>query len=448
MIPTTMDRKTFLANLRQSGLIRREELRALRKRLPETNRGRLLARALVEWGLLTKFQAELLLAGRTSGFLLGQYRILDELGRGGMGRVFKAVHQTMNRVVALKVLAPNLVWTDKAHRLFQREVQAAALLIHPNIVTAYDANQLDGRHYLVMEFVDGPNLEQLVRECGPLPIGLACDLIRQAAVGLQYAFEKGMVHRDVKPSNILVQPGAGDSREAYCVAKITDFGLARVSAADGDLGTGSTENRKPVVMGTPDFLSPEQARDANSVDIRSDIYSLGCTLYFLLTKKVPYPGGTSLEKLVRQATEEPIPVEHLRTDLPADLAALVRRMMAKDAKDRFQTPGEVALALAPFAVAGPTVQSKEPASDTGPTTPAPTSGLDFLNAAAGSPPGSAQVRTLSVGNSPTPNSAPDFPSFHPQRVGVFSQRRVGVALGVALGIVAAGLGVVGWLLIP
>ena len=219
-------------------------------RLPETPRGRVVARALVEQGLLTKFQAELLLAGSTSGFLLGQYRILDQLGRGGMGRVFKAEHQTMNRVVALKVLSPHLLKTPKAQQMFQREVRAAARLVHPNIVTAYDANQIDDRYFLVMEFVDGPNLDQLVRERGPLPVGQACDFIRQAADGLQYAHELGMVHRDIKPANLLVQRSAGQppTFDRACV-KILDFGLARLQSRDAErqarrrLDPGQREHR-------------------------------------------------------------------------------------------------------------------------------------------------------------------------------------------------------------
>ena len=211
MPATFIDRETFLANLRQSGLVEGAQLEEVAGQLPGTNRGRVIARELVARGLLTKFQAEMLLAGRTSGFQLGQYRILDQLGQGGMGRVFKAVHLTMNRIVALKVVTSQLVRTEQGRQLFMREVRAAARLMHPNIVTAYDANQIADRHYMVMEFVDGPNLEQLVREKGPLPVGQACDFIRQVANGLQFALENHMVHRDVKPANLLVQRAGGSA---------------------------------------------------------------------------------------------------------------------------------------------------------------------------------------------------------------------------------------------
>jgi eukaryotic-like serine/threonine-protein kinase len=355
-MPTTfMDRQTFLANLRQSGLVESSQLDEVMLLLSDTNRGRVIAREMVGRGLLTKFQAEMLLAGRTGGFQLGQYRILDQLGQGGMGRVFKAIHQTMHRVVALKVVTSQLVKTEQGRHLFMREVRAAARLMHPNIVTAYDANQIGDRHFMVMEFVDGPNLEQLVREKGPLPIGQACDFIRQAALGLQFALENHMVHRDIKPANLLVQRAGGSARESQCVVKILDFGLARLQQHTNEEEPGSNTllTKENAVMGTPDFLSPEQARDLHKVDIRSDLYSLGCTFYFLVTAQVPFPGGSVLEKLVRHGTEEARPVERLRPETPAAVAAIIRRLMAKQAVERFQTPAELAAALAPFATNSP-----------------------------------------------------------------------------------------------
>jgi serine/threonine-protein kinase len=344
---THVDKDTFLSHLEQSGLLSEEEIQSVLPRLPATNRGRVVARAFVQMGLITKFQAELLLVGRTNGFHLGQYRILDQLGHGGMGRVFKAVHQTMNRTVALKLLAPQLVKTAKARHLFQQEVRAAGQLLHPNIVTAYDANHIGDRHYLVMEFVDGPNLDQLVRQKGPLPVGLACEIIRQGALGLQYAHDMGMVHRDIKPANLLLQrPG----KQGGPAVKILDFGLARLHGPDQGPGQDGAVaiGKDRTIMGTPDFLSPEQAQGLE-VDIRSDLYSLGCTFYFLLSARVPFPKGTSLEKVNRHKTEEPAPVERDRSDIPPPVAEIVRRLMAKDPAARFQTPNDVAAALAPFA---------------------------------------------------------------------------------------------------
>jgi serine/threonine protein kinase len=348
-----IDRQAFLENLTRSGLATPAERAALEGRLPVTENGRAIARSLIEQGFLTRFQAERLLAGRVHGFVLGQYRILDQLGKGGMGRVFKAVHRTMNRIVALKVLSPQLVETERAQKLFLREMQAVARLTHPNLVTAYDANQLDDRYYLVMEYVDGPSMHQLVRERGPLPIGLACELVRQTAVGLQYAADMGMVHRDIKPSNLLVQFPGGEAKRKHYTVRILDFGLARLQEPKDRPGTDSTAGtiltQPDSIMGTPDFLSPEQARDLHSVDIRSDLYSLGCTMFYLLAGIVPFPGGAMLEKLVRHATREPTPVEQLRPEAPPAVAAAVKRLMAKDPAERFQTPAELAVALEPYA---------------------------------------------------------------------------------------------------
>ena len=347
-----VDSETFLERVRESGLISRERLdRALKKTAP-TERGRVLARALVEQGLLTKFQAERILAGKTDGFVMGQYRILDELGRGGMGRVFKAEHMTMGRSVAIKILSPELTKTELAVRCFflAHEVKNAARLSHPNIVTAFDANQVGDRCFLVMEFVDGPNLNDFVKEHGPLPETQACDYIRQAAIGLQCAHDLGMVHRDIKPANLLVQKTTSKAAGDSTVVKILDFGLARIAAADGDSAEAHQDSieSKNTVMGTPDYLSPEQCRNLHSVDGRSDLYSLGCTMHVLLTGQVPFPGGTTMEKLVRHTTEAPKPIENLRPNISPEVAAVVQKLLEKRPEDRFQSAAELAAVLLPL----------------------------------------------------------------------------------------------------
>jgi serine/threonine-protein kinase len=399
------DRQTFLANVRQSGLLTGDQLTKLAGQLPDSERGRVVARCLVERGLLTKFQAEHLLAGRTSGFSLGQYRILDLLGQGGMGRVFKAEHRAMNRLVALKVLAPNLLKTERAQELFRREARAVGQLVHPNIVTAFDANEVNGRFFLVLEYIEGPNLDQLVGAQGPLPISLACDYIRQVALGLQYAFERGVIHRDLKPANILLsfsrEPSAsadvalaGSLRLNQAIAKITDFGLARLAEPDTESEGSSTLLSKPnTVLGTPDYLAPEQARDIHQADIRSDLYSLGCTFYYLLTGQVPFPGGSTLEKVIRHTTEEPAPFDRFRKDTPAEVAAIVRRLLAKLPADRFQTPAELAVALAPIAVSEPTpwLVQRDPAPS-----------VEFGSILPESEDSSALVSTLAPAGAPTP----------------------------------------------
>lgn len=338
--PPRIDAREFIEHLVTSGLMEREEVTRALENLPATERAKTVARHLVEAGKLTRFQAERLLVGKTDGFILGQYRVLEELGRGGMGRVFKAVHQTMGRFVALKVLARELIKTEKARELFQREVKAAARLNHPNIVTAFDAYTSGDLFFLVMEFVDGPNLSQLVKEQGPLPVQQACEYIRQTAVGLDYAHQLGLIHRDIKPSNLLVQQTTSGPQ-----VKMLDFGLALVNAGesgDNELAVGTTNT----VLGTPDYVSPEQARDQYDVDGRSDLYSLGCTFYYLLTGAAPFTGGSGIEKLMRHGSEPPIPVRSKRPDVPEAVATIVHKLLEKDPKQRYQTAGALAVDLA------------------------------------------------------------------------------------------------------
>jgi serine/threonine protein kinase len=268
-----------------------------------------------------------------------RYRVLAFLGRGGMGAVYKAEHKIMERCVALKMVGQDLDARPELVQRFRREVKAAARLAHPNIVTAYDAEQAGRTHFLVMEYVEGTDLARLVARRGKLPIEEACEYVRQAACGLQHAHEQGMTHRDIKPHNLMVTP-AGQ-------VKILDFGLAlfaREAGAESDALTS-----QGAVMGTADYMAPEQASDAHHADIRADIYSLGCTLYHLLAGGVPFPKGTFLDKVVRHATKEPTPISQLRPDLLSELVRVVERMMAKKPEQRYQSPAEVAQALAPFA---------------------------------------------------------------------------------------------------
>jgi serine/threonine-protein kinase len=344
----------FLDTLRASGLLGEEFLAPVLQALPDGAGEGDVAAALVGAGVLTLFQADRLLAGNLGDLWLGPYRVLGQVGRGSVGRVYRAVHRTLGRVVALKVLSPGLLDTDRARELFAREVQAVARLDHPNVVAAYDAGVDGGRDYLVLEYVDGPDLARLVRRCGPLPVSVACACAAQVACGLACAHAAGMVHRDVKPSNVLLQR-RGPGGVSPGLTKLGDFGLARLhapgTAPAGSAGTLLAQAN--AILGTPDYLAPEQARDVHGADARSDLYGLGGTLYFLLSGRVPFPGGTLAEKVVRHSCEEPEPLERLRPDVPPAVAAVVARLLAKRPGDRPQAAAEVADLLRPFAAGGP-----------------------------------------------------------------------------------------------
>jgi WD40 repeat protein/serine/threonine protein kinase len=314
--------------------VQRSEVQRLQGQFREP---KLLAKELLQRGWLTPFQANLLLQGRGQELVLGPYVLLDRLGEGGMGQVFKARHAELGHWAALKVIRKERLQNAEAVRRFRREIDLAAQLTHPHIVAAYDAGQVDSTHFFAMEYVEGTDLARLVRRHGPLPIAQASRYIRQAALGLQYAHERGLVHRDIKPSNLLLTTARG----SQAVVKILDMGLARNDA----LGDDSTLTAEGTVLGSPDFISPEQARNAHTVDVRSDLYSLGCTFYFLLTGQVPFPGGTLTEKLLKHQLDAPRPIQELRPETPAELVGLVAKLMAKKPEDRFQKAAEVADAL-------------------------------------------------------------------------------------------------------
>ncbi len=271
---------------------------------------------------------------------LGEYRLLEVLGRGGMGKVYRAMHTKLERVVALKVLSTGRADDDRAIARFEREMKAVGRLEHPHVVHAHDAREIDGKPVLIMEYVEGLDLAKLVRRCGPLPIGDACELARQTALGLQYAHEHGLVHRDVKPSNLMLTPEGQ--------LKILDLGLARFhrEQAAGDEVTGTGQ-----AMGTADYMAPEQASDSRTVDIRADIYSLGCTLYKLLCGRAPFSGPEyrgAFEKMTAHVQESVPPIGQFNPDVPGELAAVLDRMLAKDPDQRFAIPAEVADALQPM----------------------------------------------------------------------------------------------------
>ncbi|MFL5342794.1 MAG: serine/threonine-protein kinase [Gemmataceae bacterium] len=329
---------------------------------------RSFARDLISRGLLTLWQVQMIFKNRGPELQLGSYILLELLAEGGMGLVYRARHRLMGRVVALKVIRCERLSKPEAVRRFQRETQLAAQISHPNIVMAFDANQVDDVHFIAMEFVDGIDLGKLVKQKGPLPLKEACEYVRQAALGLQHAHERGLVHRDIKPSNLLLTMAKGEALRASLsgvlsgkgldkpgsshtfqgVIKILDLGLARLQEAGGDAANRIT--LEGLVVGTPDYLAPEQARNSSAVDIRADLYGLGCTLYFLLTGQPPFPEGTPTEKIVQHAMT-PVPgVELLRPDVPREVAAILRKLLAKKPEDRYQTPAELAVSLEPYSL--------------------------------------------------------------------------------------------------
>jgi len=338
--PTTNDE--FLELVRKSGVVDEKRLdayldkaRAAQALPAEPPR---LAGLLVRDGVLTHFQAEQFLQGKWRRFTIGKYKVLERLGSGGMGSVYLCEHKLMRRRVAVKVLPTAKAEDASSLERFYREARAVAALDHPNIVRAYDIDQDDKLHFLVMEHVDGASFQEILKKTGPMDVLRACHYIRQAALGLQHAHQTaGLVHRDIKPGNILVDRNG--------IVKILDMGLARFFHDEDDMLTKKFEEN---VLGTADYLAPEQALDSHSVDIRADIYSLGATFYFCLTGRTPFAEGTVAQKLIWHQTRQPKPLAQLRPEVPEEVVGILEKMMAKDAGQRYSTPAEVADALVPW----------------------------------------------------------------------------------------------------
>jgi serine/threonine protein kinase len=340
-VPTTI--AEFLALARHSGVVDVAALDACIERhraadsLPE--RPKSLARLLIRDGLLTFFQAEQFLLGKNRGFILGKYLVIERLGIGGMGIVYLCEHMAMHRRVAVKVLSSHLAEDAWSRDRFFREAQAAAALDHRNIVRAHDFDQDGDLQFLVMEYVDGTALDRIVQKRGRMDVLRSVHYIRQAAQGLQHAHEAGVVHRDIKPGNLLLNRRG--------VVKILDMGLARFYHDQTDAPV--TPGDKKRMLGTADYLAPEQALNSHDVDIRADLYSLGATFYYILTANPPFTDRSIAQKLIAHQAREPQPIRELRPRVPEELAAIIQKMMAKDPARRYATPAEVVQALAPWA---------------------------------------------------------------------------------------------------
>src|SRR5690242_6481282 len=341
-MPAPSTTEEFLDLVRKSGVVDDKRLDAYLARLraagPVPAEPAKAAGLLIRDGILTHFQAEQVLQGKWRRFTIGKYKVLERLGAGGMGSVYLCEHKLMRRRVAVKVLPTAKADDPSSLERFYREARAVAALDHPNIVRAYDIDQDEKLHFLVMEYVDGSSLQEIVKRSGALDPVRAAHYIHQSALGLQHAHEAaGLVHRDIKPGNILVDRSG--------TVKVLDMGLARFFHDEEDVLTKKYDEN---VLGTADYLAPEQALDSHAVDIRADIYSLGATFYFCLTGKTPFSEGTVAQKLIWHQTRQPKPIRSIRADVPEGLLAVIDRMMAKEAGQRYQTPLEVAEALAPW----------------------------------------------------------------------------------------------------
>jgi serine/threonine protein kinase len=296
-----------------------------------------LASRLVGRGALTHWQSEKLLGGVSSGFFLGKYKLQRLIASGSMSSVYEAEHILLRKKFALKVLPKALVDEASFLERFYREARAVVRLDHPNIIRGFDVGQEGDYHYFVMEYLDGLSFQDLIEKSGPVSPDLAAGMIKQAAFGLEHAHQAGMIHRDIKPANLLLAEEG--------VVKVLDLGLVRSSRQEIDGEAGLTRIHDERMLGTVDYLSPEQAIDSHTVDIRSDIYSLGCTFYFLLAGDPPFAKGTLTERLLAHQTRSAIPISVIRPDVPASLGRILSKMLEKRPGARYQTPAEVAQTL-------------------------------------------------------------------------------------------------------
>lgn len=327
----------FVANLARSGLVDPQVVSRVLADLdpdPAADASTRLARRLLQAGALTTYQARKVLSGATQGFDLGGYRIHRPIGEGGMGKVFLAVHMTDGRRVAIKVLPPKKAGEEQALNRFRREMDLSRRVHHPNLARTLEVGSEGDIHFMVMEYVEGESLYQLVKRKGggPLRVPDAARYFVQVLDGLAAAHAGGLIHRDIKPSNLMVTPDGG--------AVILDLGLARAS------GEASVLTLANVVIGTLDYASPEQLGNASKADPRSDLYSLGCTLYFALAGRPPFEGGDMVNKIFKHRMEAPDPLERVAPGVPATFGAIVRKLMSKDPEDRYQSCQELSIDLA------------------------------------------------------------------------------------------------------
>jgi len=338
--------------LARSRLLSPESIRALYQRwrgeAPDAASVTKFSKWLVAGQYLTDYQVGLLLLGHADHFFLNDYKILDRIGKGRMAGVYKAVHAS-GQTVAIKVLPPSKVKDPEVFGRFQREARLALRLKHPNVVRTFEVGEADGLHYIVMEYLDGQTAEELLQRRGRLPWVEAATIVYQALLGLQHLHEQGMVHRDLKPGNLMLAVTDAERPEqvSQTRVKVLDIGLGRALFDETSPGAGGNIDltSEGAILGTPEYMSPEQTRDAHQADIRADIYSLGCVLYHLLAGQPPFPDKNLVRQIVRHASETPRPLRDFSPDGPDALQQVVSGMMAKDAAQRYPTPNQAARAL-------------------------------------------------------------------------------------------------------
>ena len=400
------------------------------------------AKWLVANKAITEYQCGLLLRGKSDHFFLNDYKLLDRLGQGRMAGIYEAVHHLGQRV-AIKVLPPSKAKDAECFARFQREARLAVRLKHPNVVRTFQLGKCDPLYYIVMEYLDGDTLEEVLQRRGKLPPAEAARLIHQALLGLQHIHEQGMVHRDLKPANLMLVPAPKKGQDTLqCTVKILDIGLGRALFDEGDpeapggqdlTGTGQ-------MLGTPDYLAPEQARNAHLADIRADIYSLGCTLYHCLAGRPPFPEVNAVVQMMRHATEPARPLKEFNPAVPDGLQQIVNVMMAKDPAQRYPTPEHAAQALHAF-LAG----EDSPGLDVEPALPAylqwvdahPEEGLPQVEVTPVAAASGNDVELMRPAAVPVP-----LPAVPPSR----QYLMIGIGLGIGVGAVAL-VGLVAWKLI-
>jgi serine/threonine protein kinase len=406
--------ENYCGFLIRSKLMAADEMQAMRQRWQSEAKDATSASAFLKWLIakeyVTEYQASLLSKGHVDDFYLGQYRIMERVGRGRMAGVYRAMHPA-GQIVAIKVLPPSRAKNGQTLARFQREARLSVKLKHANVVRSFQVGEARGVHYLVMEYLEGETLEDVLERRKKLPPQEAVRLIHQALLGLQHIHEQGLVHRDLKPANLMLVPPPGANETTLKAnVKILDIGLAREFFDENS--TEPSERMEltgeGVLLGTPDYLAPEQARDPRTIDVRADIYSLGCTLYHLLTGQPPFPEKNILTQMIRHATEMPKPLQQFNAAIPEGLSQIVNWMMAKKPEERYPTPGRAAQALDAYLMV--TSEAPKPAEES----PEMKSYLTWLETSESGPDATRPPSPVPAPSPARPASNPNIPVAKPK----------------------------------